>query len=600
MGELLANWTIFPKSGPNRPRRSIVGQPPVLPAAFEQSRSKLAKFYPGTGFLFTNPEAELSVPNAISDLALGTVTSSTVPLTWTAPGDGGAAITDYEVRYTVGGVPHAVVLTGSTATSFTIGGGGGTPASTALPASTAITAIDVRAVNSVGTAASSNVLSTTTSAPVSSAIPMYFIARNGLTERDIWTWSGGTITNVTNQTLVGINSNSIGSYVVNGTKTYITITDASNLYIYELTNDASPVLKYTAVSGTRADYLGTTAGADSYVMFNIGGFTSVARISGGTASLVTGISANFRVEGHMYSDGTNVFLMGEDTLAVTHQVYKITGGAGVTLSGIPSGKTFINFVMTSDTYLYMVNNTDENIWYSDGTAAFAMLEDARKVVVTGDRIWYINDGTGDLKYAVAGVATLVQAATGALEIVQVKEMGTDYVVSITDFTTPIIYVLDGSVNTVTGLSFAGGSSILSTVISTTKFILIASNTRVYAVDTAVNFAASLIHTGSGGLTSVVLPISSGEGVYSDSSASTTYAWDGTTNTQLSASIYLQPVNFMFELDYDDAFFEGPETSEILAEAGGASEVITYPPYVSTSLSNVGTPYIMWQPAEGTP
>jgi len=99
----------------------------------------------------------------VVDLAYGTVTATSIPLTWTAPAeDIRAPISDYEIRYTVDGVDHATVSKGSTTTGFTIGGGFGTPTSSALPHGANVTNIDVRAVNLVGTAVKSNVVGTAT------------------------------------------------------------------------------------------------------------------------------------------------------------------------------------------------------------------------------------------------------------------------------------------------------------------------------------------------------------------------------------------------------------------------------------------------------
>jgi hypothetical protein len=98
-----------------------------------------------------------TVPDGVDDLATGTVASTSIPLTWTAPSNGGAAITDYIVEYssTSGVAGFATFSDGTSAsTGATV---------TGLTASTQYW-FKVGAVNSVGTSADSNVVTATTAA----------------------------------------------------------------------------------------------------------------------------------------------------------------------------------------------------------------------------------------------------------------------------------------------------------------------------------------------------------------------------------------------------------------------------------------------------
>lgn len=105
------------------------------------------------------PSAGATAPGAPTGLTLGTATSTTQPLTWTAPAsDGGSAITDYVVQYAVAG-------SGSWST---FSDGTSTTASATVTGLTASTSYDYRvaAVNAIGTGSySSTATGSTAAAP---------------------------------------------------------------------------------------------------------------------------------------------------------------------------------------------------------------------------------------------------------------------------------------------------------------------------------------------------------------------------------------------------------------------------------------------------
>ena len=114
--------------------------------------------------------AATSVPNAPTNLS-ATAAATSMALSWTAPSDnGGAAITEYQYRFTTGSTAGGTWTdTNSTATSVTI---------SSLTAETEYT-FQVRAVNSVGNSpASSAVTESTTAASTTEANDEIHIADN--------------------------------------------------------------------------------------------------------------------------------------------------------------------------------------------------------------------------------------------------------------------------------------------------------------------------------------------------------------------------------------------------------------------------------------
>src|SRR5436853_1345780 len=98
---------------------------------------------------------------ATSSLVANTVSSSQINLSWTAPNNGGSAITGYKIeRSTDSGSTWSAIVssTGSTATTYS---------NTGLAPSTTYT-YRVSAINSVGTSSPSNTASATTQSATTS------------------------------------------------------------------------------------------------------------------------------------------------------------------------------------------------------------------------------------------------------------------------------------------------------------------------------------------------------------------------------------------------------------------------------------------------
>lgn len=116
--------------------------------------------------------ASATAPGQVTGLTLGTPSGTSQPLTWTAPSDGGSAITDYVVQYSTDNATWTTFADGtSTTASATV---------TGLTAST-LYYYRVAAVNAVGTGSySTSVSGSTTSA--SAGVVVRLTSQAGVTE----------------------------------------------------------------------------------------------------------------------------------------------------------------------------------------------------------------------------------------------------------------------------------------------------------------------------------------------------------------------------------------------------------------------------------
>lgn len=147
-------WNTFSHTASTALTRTITGL--TNGTAYDFKVSAVNGF--GTGVasnIATTTPAPPTAPAQVTGLTSTTVGSTTVGLTWTAPGDGGSAITNYLVEYSSNaGSSYSTFTHGSTATATTV---------TGLTASTAYL-FRVSAINTIGTGTASTPLSQTTSA----------------------------------------------------------------------------------------------------------------------------------------------------------------------------------------------------------------------------------------------------------------------------------------------------------------------------------------------------------------------------------------------------------------------------------------------------
>jgi uncharacterized repeat protein (TIGR02543 family) len=165
-----------------------------------------------------NQAGSASAPSAITNLS-ATAGNSQVTLSWSAPSNGGAAISRYEFRQRTGtGAWGAWTSTGSTTTSRIV---------TSLTNGTSY-GFQVRAVNSAGNGGDSNTATATPAAPATvPSAPQSFVATPG-NGQVILTWSAPSSNGGSSITRYEVSSNGGSSWVTASSNTSHTFTSLSN------------------------------------------------------------------------------------------------------------------------------------------------------------------------------------------------------------------------------------------------------------------------------------------------------------------------------------------------------------------------------------
>lgn len=209
------------------------------------------------------PSAGATVPGQVTGLTLGTATSSTQPLTWSAPGDGGSALTDYIVQWSPAGA--------NTWTTFA--DGTSTTASATVTGLTASTSYDYRvaAVNSVGTGS----YSATSTGSTAAASETTF--NNADQVSGTWTLSGGDLV----ATRTGVDSGSYRSIRGNAGKS------SGKLY-FTMTTTATALLGVGSASADLSGFVGADANGWGLLL----AYSAPAKFHGGGNSAISGVSTD--------------------------------------------------------------------------------------------------------------------------------------------------------------------------------------------------------------------------------------------------------------------------------------------------------------------
>lgn len=170
-----------------------------------------------TAVTVTATTAAAAAPNPVTNLAVGTMNPSTVPLTWTAP-SGGSAVADYEVAYSTDGTNFTVASSTVTTTSYTV---------TGIHQSTAYT-FRVVAIDGSGNRSTAVTTTATTPALTVTASPV-----------------GGTYNGTQS---VSLTTNGVSGTVIYYTTDGSTPTSSSSVYSSAILVSTSETLKYYAVN----------------------------------------------------------------------------------------------------------------------------------------------------------------------------------------------------------------------------------------------------------------------------------------------------------------------------------------------------------------
>jgi len=278
--------------------------------------------------------ASATAPAQVTGLTLGTPTSTTQPLTWTAPSNGGSAITDYLVEYKAT----------SSGTWLTFSDGTSTTASATVTGLTASTSYDYRvsAINAIGTGTAS---ATGTGSTTSAAAPLLLLHMDGTNGSTTFTDSstfgrtvtpnGGADITTAESVFGGASANLVasGRYLELGTQSDFNFT--SNVFTIEFWT------KQTSTA-TNARFVTTGLGSTTTGSFIIGNFTAGFGVVSANNHHFTVTTAEFTPIATMVGVWTHIRVVANGT---TISLYRdgVRVGNSATLTGQPININAGNF-----------------------------------------------------------------------------------------------------------------------------------------------------------------------------------------------------------------------------------------------------------------
>lgn len=310
----------------------------------------------GTGTYSTSvsatTNASATAPAQVTGLTLGTPSSNSQPLSWTAPSNGGSAITDYLIEYKAT----------SSGTWLTFSDGTSTSTSTTVTSLSASTSYDYRvsAINAVGTGTASSIVTGSTAASGGDADANAFI-------------SAASITDSTQQSAVQTLVTALKGFGLWGTKiiaAYPMVGGTANSHKYNLIDprdlDAAYRLGFNgtlthSASGVQGD--GSTGYADTF-------FTPSTNFASASSSHISFYQLELDTNGT-----SNVKIGAATNSSLANSTYIAWHGSGSTLSGaigvIGANSSDSGGWTTTPTrghYIATRNGNTTNVMYLNGSA----------------------------------------------------------------------------------------------------------------------------------------------------------------------------------------------------------------------------------------
>lgn len=282
-----------------------------------------------TAVTVSTTTAASAAPNPVTNLAVGTMNPSTVPLTWTAP-SGGSAVADYEVAYSTDGTNFTVASSTVTATSYLV---------TGLHQSTNYT-FRVVAIDGSGNRSTAVTTTATTPALTVTASPV-----------------GGSYYGAQSVTLT---TNGVSGTVIYYTTDGTTPTTSSPVYSSAISVSASETLKYYAVNP-----VGDTSTVQSQT-YTIGTMTITASPVSGTYASNQSITLTTNVSGGTIYYTTDGSLPTTSSTKYTTPIAMNSSGtvraivvdAALNQSSVQPFYYYVNLVATGGHYSFNTSSMD--------------------------------------------------------------------------------------------------------------------------------------------------------------------------------------------------------------------------------------------------